>query len=208
MKNLKNNISIIVMTLLMILSLSLNAQDKLRPEQFDYVGQQHNAGLDEFYNIISNTSNKNLSKEQVLHMLDDYLKSKVKDSNLKRANESIINGLVDKVISYDFYNKKNFLMSFELSSDLKERLTELYDIIANSKDLASLNSSIVKFNEHASNAKLTNEELSVLYGASSTAKYSAEYWSKNMGKWSTSLSESKQAKGFWGSLWEGVKKNC
>jgi hypothetical protein len=208
MKNLKNYLSISLVLLTLLFYSNLVAQERVSPQQFDYVGIEHNEGLDEFLNILNaNKSKTILTSNKKVDLLKNYLSSELSEARLDSESASVINSLHEKATSFTYLNDKNLFDNLEMSRNLRNYLKNLNSLIDNSRDLKSLKASIDSFCLEARSSELTNEELSILYGAASTAKFSADYWSNNMDKWEVHFDKTNttQAKGFWSGVWDGIK---
>ena len=165
-----------------------NAQERLTSKDLEFVGIQHNQGLEKVYNFI------------VENKIDDKSKSKVVDFILEIAKENSRSDeefeLASKLIKNSFSN--NYSSDRLYTEDLTEKLSDidksyldkLNDLLNNNYENSDQFTKAVAELENSidGNKNLNNNDLLVLYTATNTAKYSFQYWERNSEKW-TSLNK-------------------
>jgi len=178
MKNLKQLITIIALTLFVFES--VNAQKK----DFNAVGTYHNAILQELlpdlitYKRVHKTANmkfelKRAVKEKILNS------SKFKGEFDKKQLENVINSLPD----YVFYapEKRDLLREIQneikISKKLSNLVTDAINFVNGTDDLNKIDSYV---KEHlASHLKLSGAEENAYHAFLSTLKSSSYFWSPN-----------------------------
>ena len=162
-----------------------------RPENFDFIGKEHNRLLDEFYNqAVSNNIQKDSLNSFLKSFAMSYAESKY---NYSQAQKNTLENIVDYSInvlplldmSTDFYS--NLPNNGAISTNCKRYLDNLHNVLFYDQ-IAPVNIcgyiQIIEQNAY-SDRLLSNNDLSILYSATSVFKNSIAYWGSNAEKWSS-----------------------
>lgn len=180
----------------------------IAPEDFDYVGAEHNAGLDYIYNRLKNevVFDESLTLGDFLAYIDDfssdffYLSDEIPAEFIELEG---IQEMLDRCL-YSSY-KSNFVDSVisneQLSTDQQELLEELMTGVDASSTLQEIHDLVTNINSDASTLIANEEELAVIYAATSVIMASCEYWYYNSNKWCNLYSTNAKEPWFsWGSV--------
>lgn len=174
--------------------------DRILPEDMEYVGIQHNEGLETVYqNYVdlgtpdSETESKDRVKDIMIDqvMMDDEMAPAVKEFTLDGLDYLYGNPppqTIDNFYSGAAFDEVTDETGEELGATEKAYLDELYMILsegedtdispdAMSTDIAGLESTIY------ADMSLDNNSLFVLFSATQVARYSYSYWYHNLWKW-------------------------
>ena len=162
----------------------------LMASDYEIIGAKHNEGLEYVYDKLveyKSSTNAPISKETTFSLSANYVKEFMNDYNMLEDERTLTNNIINTNLVENpiVINTQSKLYSNEsdLSDELKQKLDDLNIIISNSS--LELNTIIqnIKNMENVSQTELTNEELHILYSATSVAKHSLTYWHDNMNKW-------------------------
>mgnify|MGYP006076124753 CR=1 FL=1 len=171
-------------------NLPVNQNNKIEPSalninEFEYIGQQHNDGLDFVYDkllTLKNDDSKVYSKEEVIELTNQYTieyYEYIKGDNSFNEAHDIINDSYYNMQTLDqLYNRYE-----NLSSGLTSALNNL-DIIISNQNLG-LNEIVTKIKELElqANDNLSSSDKIVFFSASTIARYTMNYWNSNSNKW-------------------------
>ncbi|MCS4238689.1 hypothetical protein M2306_001071 [Myroides gitamensis] len=151
----------------------------------NYIGEEHNKGLNYIYNKIS-SSNYTFD-------IEDYSKSYYDINNVTEEYLNYSN--IDKSKKVYFYNKKDIdvflLQKINFSSNAKKILND-YNILFDSDDnLDVVNQKMKDLNKELdfsySKKLLFDKEYLILKSYMITGQYSLDYWGKNIDNWITNI---------------------
>lgn len=154
----------------------------------EFVGIEHNKILSQTYDFISNNKDafNNKSNPQKMKEVEDFLVENMNSkSEFSEVSKESGTKLIHEQFSSDFATKKVQLVKTILSEKENFYLDKLYEIISGvyPEDMEVKNNIINLENEIQIDSDLTNQQRITLFSATATAKYSFEYWSKNINNW-------------------------
>lgn len=171
---------------IVFMSISINAQERFTSSDWEFVGKQHNEQLEDVYNFIKN--NPDIRKKGIIEDIKKYMIDKVnKSSDSKNVKELTVKNI--KRNAYAFGTLKNLYPDATLAKSLtaveKQFLDDLFIIVVDDKlSAADIKIKVEKLESEINAEKsLSNTQLATLFSATNTAKFSAEYWENNTGKW-------------------------
>ena len=167
-----------------------NSNNNIEPlaliiNQYDYIGQQHNDGLDFVYNKLLTLKNENLkiyTKEEIQELSNQYTilyYETIKSDNPFQGAHSLINNSYKDMHSQEkLYNE-----NLNLSNELMQLLDDL-DVIINNQSLTKnqIVNSIKSLEDNAINI-LNDNDQRIFFSASTVGRYTIDYWSNNINKW-------------------------
>lgn len=172
--------------MLVLTAVSSFAQERYKPQDFAFVGQQHNQYLEDIYNYwVSN----NIKGPGIIDKTQQYLNQRVAQSSMPAEAKTIAIGNIEKN-KRAFGTLKNLYPGVDpktLSAAEKSYLDQLYQIVIKEEiPVATMTQQVSSLETKISNdMSLNNTQLAILFSATSTAKSSLSYWAGNSQKWST-----------------------
>lgn len=162
-----------------------NSTNRYKSADFEFIGIEHNKLLDETFNYLSDNINSLTSLKEV----NEFLSTKTVSYPLssKESNDyglKLMTEIFSNTLEYEeSLDSKKYLESF--SGEQLKFLKELDEILSTqSSSTEQLISNIEKLENQIDLSKsITNDELIVLYSATTTAKYSLSYWDENYSRW-------------------------
>lgn len=176
------------------------ADDRIAPEDMEYVGIQHNEGLEAVYQSYvdmgtpssateSKDRVKEIMREQV--MLDDDMAPAVKDFTLDGLDylyDTPPPQSIDNFYSGEAFDAMAAETGEELGATEKAYLDELHSIltVGGEADIApdemSANIAVLESTIY-DDLSINNQKLFVLFSATQVARYSYSYWYSNLWRW-------------------------
>jgi hypothetical protein len=176
-------------------------EQKLTSSDFEFIGQDHNEGMEYVFETLNATSNiTSLSYEEGLSIIEvanrEFIISKYNISDSEALREQISNIYASIGNNQEYLAKKSSDESFFSNSKIEDYLSEnqliffneLDLILFEDQDISSLLNDIEELEERVLTL-LTEEEKVLIYSATNVAKYSAVYWSKNYSNWENIFTE-------------------
>lgn len=205
-----------------------NINKKLNPEEFKFIGKQHNNGLDFILlklksSEISRSKLKILSKnyrtsteQEIMDEVEIYTNDFI--GNYSSLNNDPTVDYAYKIIEEVFDGRPLISPSGKLyvdevgaylSNSEKMILDDLNIVLSDDDyDIISLNNRIESIELRVSSMNLTEKEQFIIYSSTSVAKYSLAYWKDNYMEWRNTLIDeeltSTRVNGF---SWKSVGKN-
>jgi len=203
MKKVLKNL-VLILSILSIASCSKNDENtsleqsylqrkgnRFKPVGFEFIGIQHNKIVD---GIKQSLLNSQTSNNELQQYSETFIYSKVAETyndqrDLELANTFIHSGL-HKIPDYTTSLYSNLDNKDKLSKNAKLYLDNLLTImLEDNADLEQIVQNIIKLeNDAYEDSKLTNDDLLIIYPATSVAKNSITYWTDNYDVWKHLLS--------------------
>jgi len=171
--------------------------------EYDYIGQKHNEGLEYVYNkLVELKQNKTgeLTKEAVVNKCIEYTNQFYNTIKGDEDNDedaySLISNNINLPETYSnvsaYYNSNS-----NITANTKGYLMQLDNIL--SDENLSLSVIISQINQLEQNAysNLSDEEKYVFYSATSTAKHTMTYWYNNIDNWKNLFDFNTEADNTW-----------
>lgn len=176
-----------------------STKEVINAKKMEFTGIEHNQMLEEVYQFLksnSRVSTRAKSSSDRVVDLKEFLINKI-SSNTKyadKSNEMAVNYIKAVFSSSDNFSSSNKVLTRGSSvNDYSNLLSEKENVYLEKLDKILTNVSLKDSNIVSrivelekcieSNNKLSNRELTTLLSATSTAKYSYNYWSENIEKW-------------------------
>lgn len=174
--------------------IALNKQ--LSPKDFAIAGIEHNKILESVYQALK-AKNKNdrsghrtsyASLDDALMISEQIIIDDVDSYNYSNESEQLAHLLIDNIYNnipvMSDGNLYNAQVASNLSSDQIQMIDELNVVMSDDDySLASLQSRINNIESQVPALNLTEDQQSVVYSATSIAKYTLEYWNANFDNW-------------------------
>lgn len=166
-----------------VMAFSGNAQERLTSKDLEFVGIQHNQILEKVYNFIVENKIDNENKSKVV----DFMLEMAKENSKSDDEFDFASNLIKDVFAKKYSSDRLYTddMAEKLSDIDRGYLDKLNDLLNhNYENSNEFTQAVLELENSIDNDKnLNNNDLSVLYTATNTAKYSFQYWERNSEKW-------------------------
>ena len=167
---------------------STSPQSEITPEKMEFVGIDHNKMLSQTYDYISKNKDafNNKTNPQKIKEVEIFLVENINSkSKFSEKSRQLGAKLIHEQFSSDFGTKKGLLRKITLSEKEKFYLDNVNKMISGvyPEDMEVKNNIINLENDIQNDSDLTDQQRITLFSATATAKYSFEYWSKNIDNW-------------------------
>ena len=176
-------------------------QNEITPNEFNYVGVEHNQGLsyiyDELNTFVTTKSEKSLSIDNLFDLVKTYangfyLNSQATQALLSKSTE-ISEAQIEATLAYyktqseQEIDNSSFIDSCltygNISQAQKSLLFELLNGMDTAEDLDDIIALVDYINTEAANTFSDPVDLVIIYCATSVAKNSSEYWLLHLNDW-------------------------
>jgi len=204
----------LVLALILLIACGEATAEKAFINEYDYVGELHNEGLEYVFGELEKLKEKNnLDEENAIKCVKestiDYVKSISSDIDENKCRAIMDHVYDDVVYSINFtktISDTTIISDSTLYDSLSENqvilLQELKQIMYN--DELKLED-IVNFEKDVE-LSLNEDEREIIYAFTSVARHSYQYWSESIDEWYHLLSDEEitlgKSTGFWGYLGE------
>lgn len=185
---------------------------ELIPSQFEYVGVEHNKGLEYIYNELKKDISSTKTKDELFfnvekHCNEFYAHSEVIKDYLQESKNISSQQLKTVRANYENHKSHNSYLdstiaNSNLSEVTKSLLVELMAGIDAAVILDDINLITNEINNKAINLISDSTELIILFTTTNVLSYSCLYWSENLEEWEALFGNSNKsiAKFSWGEL--------
>lgn len=218
--NLKLNIfqkfMLVFCASLIILSCTKNDEQQLNENNLskvdvNFIGKEHNKGLDFVLNKIKEDNNNSFSRRSISDfsiLVEQYSKEYALENGLSQ-NDSELILFYDNTINISSRNseQENLMENSSFSLELQNLLNDLNSLSDSDKDDWEINDYLIYISDlenQANNSGLSDDEKFIFFSGSSVAKNSLEYWDNNIAEWAEFFEYTEgnrmSARGFWDSF--------
>lgn len=179
------------------------ANSTISPSEFDYVGSEHNRILTSFYD---NLTIDDVENGNSLNIAREIFKKEMSAQNMDKDNLELSNRMIDEELSKTRIEGDALYKGYEsyLTQDAKDFLDQLNQLLLNADFTEEQRiEAIDKLNSQVEISKLEDQEKKIIFSSSSVAKYSIQFWNKNLEVLTDKFSKSNNLKsmykkGIWG----------
>lgn len=165
-------------------------ENALSKVDVNFIGKEHNKGLDFILNKIKEDNNNSFSRKSISdfsRLVEQYSKDYAIENGLSQ-NDSKLILFYDNTINNSSRNseQENLMENSSFSSELQSLLNDLNSLSDSDKDdwkITDYLTYISDLENQANNSGLSDEEKFIFFSGSSVAKNSLEYWNNNISEW-------------------------